>query len=1008
VHPRLRRLIAGAGAACLTASAVCFASEGALRAAPLLGIRLRLPFMAPQTALDVPAPTPVPLPSDKPSALPARRSMLGQGPIVLTGTGTYQLGINRSSRNGLATGYDNYSSALSVGIERRTEQSAINVTSGFGYGGNGLAVGTMIVGYRTPRYSLSYGQVTGPSDSQLQIGGFARGMSLSVPLRNGDVSYLVSTANQQLDNGITYRVYGIRRNLSALGGYLSMGGYYGAAEQGRGRETIADLGFRHYGAKLSTDTELALSNTGGVAGVATGTRLAGAFQADLQGKSVFTTANVRFDPAGFQTLTGTLDGGLSASLAVRKQSPWFGDIAMSLSHLDDRTDASVSHDDRITITGGRSWGKIGLQYVTGLDASRTDAGSTLQHTSAVTLSESFKDLALFETVQAASTSGATGAAGQRQVSLGLTRPMFGGTFAYQVARSTTTGGESLGSDTAHSFSYHRPVGRKLDLQFTQTFEHTDNNGALTGLRETGVSLVRRLSPVVAIQVSASYFQQTGLGGGRGTIFAASLVGPFGFGQSQTVGRANPNLPAVIRGLVTFSTSANPFAYNQSPQRGYNNALIILDGKVTQRTDAGGEFEFRFVPQGTHTLRIDPATISPGLIADREYATITVQGGQTTTIQFNVGNFAGVAGTVLAQEKDGQKHPLGGVGIAVDGIQAGFTTADGHYQVGRLSPGAHTVTLVDATVPSTVAFLDDKKRTVTVTPGTLTAVNFVATQLGSISGTVLAPSDGGFGQLVGLHNVYVVADPGDHAAITDDDGTFILDNMAPGSYTLTVDKDTIPDGLSVLTGPDGPLAISGGASLSGVIFKLGAAAKDVVYTFNDGKRQAIQVLVDPVSAPPGASLRIRATSNAKDLKGLFVESDVFGTFPLRLDPRQGAWLGTVIVPPLAKGDYAMTVTAKRKDVNDGSALVPIDPAIPLFAVRINPRTPQAGQTVKVTLKTLGAVEQGDTVLFEDGYKLVLPRSAGRVFTFDMRVWRKGLPYVATIVTKRGQNYPLTLH
>jgi hypothetical protein len=512
---------------------------------------------------------------------------------------------------------------------------------------------------------------------------------------------------------------------------------------------------------------------------------------------------------------------------------------------------------------------------------------------------------------------------------------------------------------------------------------------------------------VAVQMQGGFFHQTGIGGGSGTVFSASLVGPFGFGQQQTQGRANPNLPAVIRGLVTFSTSSTPFAYNQSPTRGYNNALVILDGKVTQRTDSAGEFEFRFVPQGTHTLRIDPATISPGMIADREYASVTVLGGQTTTIQFNVGNFAGIGGTVFVQEQNGVKRPLGGLSILIDGLQTVSTTADGHYQVGRLGTGAHTVQIVESTVPSTVAFLGDKKRTVTVTPGTLTQLEFIATPLGSISGTVLAPSDGGFGQLVGLHNVYVVAQPGEHAVITDDDGTFILDNMAPGTYTLTVDPDTVPEGLSVLSGPEGPLSIGGGASIAGVVFKLGAGAKDVVYTFNDGKRESIQVVAEPASVPPGAQLRIRASTNAKDVKGLFVESDVFGAFALKFDPHRGVWLGTTTVPSLTKGDYAVTITARRKDVKDGSALVPVDPAIPLFAFRMTPSAPQAGQTVKVTMKSLAGVEEGDTLVFEDGYKIALPRPTGRVFSFDMRIWRKGLPYGGNVVTKRGPTFSVTL-
>jgi len=1024
VRPVLRRAFAAAGAACLTASAYCLASDTALRAAPLLAANLRLPFAAPRLALDTPAVAPSPDPSPIPSpvavaipaaapiavgtAAPRRRRWLGEGPIVLKGDGTYQLGVNRTSRNGIGIAADNYSSALSMVVERRTEQSAVSVSSAFGYGAGAFNTGSLLVGYRTPKYALSYGQVTGPSDSQLQIGGLARGVGLALPLRSGDLSFLAATATQP--DTETYRVYGMRRSWNGLGGFLSAAEYFGASESGGGRQWMTDLGYHRYGAKLSTDTEIAVASNRDVNGVADGAQLATAFHADLQGKSTSATLGVRYDPMGFQTLTGPLDGGFSGDLTLRRHSERFGDVDVDFGHTDQRLagGSSIEHDNRLTLSGGRSWKNFGVQYVGGLEGQRGDGGSaTLQRMAAVTFSETLRGFSLFETYQATSVGGA-GSAGQHQLAVGASRQLLGGLAAYQFAQSAQNGGASVGTGVSQSLSYRRSIGKKLDAEITQTLQTTSNNAVRSSITDTAVSLVRRLSNVVALQVGADVFHQTGLGGGSGTGFHASLVGPFGFGQpAQSTGRANPNLPAVVRGVVTYSQSATPFAATAPTLHGYNNALVILDGRITQRTDSAGEFEFRFVRPGSHTIRLDPATIQPGLISDREYQTVTLQGGQTTSIQFSVGNFAGVAGTVTAADANGQKHGLGGVGIAIDGIQAVVTAPDGHYAVGRLSPGAHTVEIVEATLPTTVAFVSDKKKTVTVTPGTSTPLNFVATSLGSIAGNVVAPADGGFGQLVGLKNVYVVAEPGEHAVITDDDGAFLMDNMPPGTYTLSVDADTIPEGLGVLSGPDGAVALEGGATVSGIIFKLGAAAKNVVYTFNDGKRQAITVTTDPAIVPPGGLLRIQARSSAKDLKALAVESDVFGGFPLRLDPRLGVWTGAVIVPSLVKGDYALSVTAHRKDVTDASALIPVDPRIPLFAYRISPRNPEPGHTIRVTLKSVAPIDEGDAVLFEDGYKIVLPKPTGHVFGFDMRLWHKGLPYSASVVTKRGQSYPLSL-
>ena len=37
---------------------------------------------------------------------------------------------------------------------------------------------------------------------------------------------------------------------------------------------------------------------------------------------------------------------------------------------------------------------------------------------------------------------------------------------------------------------------------------------------------------------------------------------------------------------------------------------------------------------------------------------------------------------------------------------------------------------------------------------------------------------------GVPNVYVVAEPGEHAAINEDDGSYIIDNLPPGDYTVS--------------------------------------------------------------------------------------------------------------------------------------------------------------------------------------------------------------------------------
>ena len=1019
MHPVVRRTIAGAGAACLALSAVCFATEGAVRAAPLLGVTLRLPFFEARRPASPVAAAPSPSPSPTVASLaiaepatapaPARKRharFLGEGPIVLQGDGTYQLAFSRSTRDSLATGYNNYSTALTLSAQRRTEQTSLVMSSVFGYGAQGISTGGLIVGYNTPKYGLTYGAVAGPGDTQLQIGGFARGVGLTIPLRGGDIALLSSTTTVQSD---TYRIYGLRRTWDAFGGFVALAVYNGSDESSAGREHITDLSYHRFGARLSTDTELAVSTTRNVAGISDGSRFAGAFRADLQGGSSFATLSLRDVPTGLNTLTGILDGGFQGDLALHRHSDFLGDVSLDLGHIDDSASGLVSHDNHLILSGGKTWKILGVQYTSQLDQMREGGASTITRSDALAFNQNVGKLNLFQTFQVSAVTGGNGNARQQQVAVGAAREMLGGMVAAQFTRNNSTGDGALASfGNVEQLTYRRRVGRKLDLQLSQAEQTQTTSGITARVLDTAVTLIRRLSPVLSLQAGIDRFHQTGLGAGSGNTVNVSLIGPFGFGPPQIgyQGKANPHLPAVIRGVVSIAGATGTVAYRAQAQRPLANALVVLDGGQSERTDSTGSFEFRFVQAGPHSVRLDPATVPGGLIPDREVQTVNAQGGMIATVTFDVGNFAGVSGAVQVQETDGKLHPLGGIGVAVDGIQAAVTAPDGRYSLGRLSIGPHTVSVVDATLPSTLALTGDAKRTVNVAAGTTVHVDFTAAGLGKITGQVEAPGDGGFGSLVGLQNVYIVAQPGEHAVITDETGTFVLDNLPAGRYTLTVDPDTIPDGLSVLSGPDGPIDVVPAAAVSGVIFKLGEGAKNVVFTFNNGKKGAVTVSVLPTAAAPGALVHVTARTQ-KDVHALAVQSDVFGNFPLAFDKQSATWNGAVVVPHLQKGDYAMTVTANRPDVADGEALVAVDPAMPLFSLRFSPLHPQPGATMRVALRAFAPVAEGDVVTFEDGYHVKLPKPRGGVFGFDIRLWRKGLPYNATITTKKGDSFPLSV-
>lgn len=1000
VHKPARRALRGLGLASLAVGVSLMAPNLIVVAAnPLLAIRWHLPFIqAAAVEIPTPASTSSPIPRQ-------HRGFLGDGPVVLRGTGNVGLGFNAYSRDGSNIAQNNISSGFNLQLERRTAESSVTLSQPFGYATGGTSVGQLLFGYRTPLYSLSYGSVTAPGESLIGLGGFARGVSLTMPRRNGDLSFIASTASQA--DGTAYRIYGVRRNINVRRGVLQSTALFGKAERGPGLESFVDLLYRRSGRTITSTSEIALSRTKSVAGLSDGNRLALAFHADAGSGAGFLSVDTKFIPNGIATLQSSIPPGLDVDVAYRRALRHIGNVSLDVAHDDTKLALdNATHIDRASFTIGRPIGAGSIQVVESLSRVRDASTSALSKQLGITLQQQIRGTSYSMTFQNSSVGGTGGDARQSQIGLAVGRTVFGGSLAFGSTYSTIASPESAASLFANNVTYSRPIGKKAVFSLTESILSNRSPGTVTSTAATTtLSLSRQISRSIAISTSSSITKQSGLGAGTATSFSAAVSGPINFGQTNRfTGKSNPNIPAIIRGSVSqITVASSPYDLSSTP-RGYNNVLVVLDGRQTQRTDSTGQFEFRFVPQGTHTVSIEPATLGPGVIADNNSNTVRVLGGQTVDMLFTVGNFAGVTGRVSVQ-RNGVTTGLAGVSVLVDNTRSTTTGPDGRYAIGQLVAGAHTVSITELSIPSNVV-IPTLSKSVSVANGIATPVDFVGETLGSIGGTVLFESGGGFGDFVGAKDVYVVAQPGEHAGITSESGMFLLDNLPPGTYTLEVDKDTLPEGQSVISGPTDPIVVNGGGSVGGVVFKLGAAAKDVVFTFNNGKKQPVVVDVSPLAAPPGAILDIVARTSA-EVKALVVESDVFGNFPLKYMKDEKEWRASVIVPPLAKGNYSLTVSAKTKNVGDGEALIAINPALPLAIARTNPIHPKPGQTVRVTAKILGPVEEGDAIHFEDGYTIQLPKGKNRIFTFDVRIWSKGLPYSGVVSTKRNGTFAFSL-
>ncbi|MDE2573521.1 MAG: hypothetical protein KGM44_13485 [bacterium] len=957
-----------------------------------------------------PAPQATPPANESPApraTLPpaTRRGMLGRSPLRFSALGGFDLGSHHTSTTASLAANDVVGVSFLLMLERRTEQTSLSIQDPVGYTTGVSNVGQIQAAYRAPKYALTYGALTGPSDSQIGIGGFARGLELRLPRKNGELDLLGAAATQA--NGEGFRALGLRRQYYLRSnGLLTDTLIYSRGEQSGATNTIADASFQRYGTHLTENLEAALDRTRSIGGAPNGTRVAAAAQFNAPVKRGYASLTLRSLPNGFTTLTGVQPADRAWDLTLQRSVGRLATLLVDLGRDDSLAAGSWNRTTRRNLSFSQPLGTSSISLIESYSRAASGGQVTVNRSDGITANETAKGFSLSETVQRASAATSGGIASQTQESLTVGHTLGNGFVQFQGVRGHSSSGGIATAQRQELFSYVRHLGPRTDLTFSEQLTSNDTGGVLTTQRSTGIGVIRRISPVVALNITATRSNQTGLGAGAASTINVDLIGPLSFGGARYSGRANPNLPATVTGHVYLVTSNLGNGSASFGQRGVGNVLVLLDGATPVRTDIDGGYEFRFVKQGFHTISIVQATIANGLIADRGQAGVEVAGGQTVTVDFGVGQFAGIDGHLYAKSAKGSQ-PVAGVSIVVDGGRHVTTGPDGAYQIGGLLPGTHQVAIVVDSLPAGVQLQGAPQRTVQVTQGRLSSVDFTAVPLGSISGHVLSAGDRGFGNLQGAKNVYVVADPGGYAAITNDDGGFLLDNVPPGTYKIEVDAETIPDGESVIQGPDGPVQVFGGTDTGGVVFKLGSAPKSVVFSFDNGKKAAVAVSVRPDRAPPGAAVRVIVHTSEQHPSAVTQQSDAFGSFALRFDAKLKAWVGAFVVPILQAGDYALRVSVEGSQHGVGDASITVDPKLPLIETHVMTHRPQPGNSIAVTAKIVAPVEPGDVVRFEDGYTFKLPAPRGQLYAFDVRLWARGLPYRGSVENNAGKKFSFVL-
>ena len=977
------------------------------------------------TTVDQPVPTPAPTPT--PAPCPSRhRSWLGSGPVNFSGNGGLDLGEHQTSSSaGFSQDQSEVGLSMLLELSRRSQQTSLVIDQGIGGSQSQYTLSQVNLAYTTPKYEASFGVVNGPNDTQLSSGSYNRGLMVTIPHGASEIDLIAARTTGS--SGQSFSVGGLRHSDALPHGLLfSQAVYFARGDQDGGNDALVDLALGRYKAGDTIRGELAVSSAHGILGVPDGTHAAYALHADLSGRLSSTSLAFTSIPDDFASLGQVQYAQRSFLAGWRRTLHAGGDVTAQLSTVSSNVGGQTSATQLET-------GDLDLPFLfhgtmnvnESLQLSSADGENSISRTGGVSLNEllggtglsqtasftSYGSNGTAESVQAGSpTSGS-----QSQYQVTLSRALFHGYLTSQYSRNiySASGAQTILNDGG--FSYDHPFGRKADLGFTYDVQRVSNRSAdalaptpgLLGQSTATFSLTRRLSSVVAVRVLEGLTSQYGAGGGHARYLNVDLVGPLAIGNAaRYTGRGNPNLPAIVTGHVYIVQASS--SYGLVGSRGIPNVLVTLDGGITQRTDANGAYQFQFVKAGLHTMTLSDATLPVGSIADTSTQSFTVQGGQVATVDFAAGAFAGVGGFVEAQG-GGANQAIPGVDIVVDGQFHGYTDPTGHYQIGHLQPGRHTVELVTDALPATVELAGSADQNVDVVEGKIATVNWMLEGLGSIQGSVLFADNAGFGNLVGARNIYVVAEPGDHAGITDEDGNFDLDNIPSGDYTLSIDADTIPDGQGIIQQPDGTVTVTANNAVQGLVFKLGPVAKAVIFGFNgSASAPATSANVSPSRVPDGAMVDLVVTTTQKHVVAASAHAPGFGSFALHKGHKAGQWVARVFVPEtIAPGQQSLHVTLTGGKGGSADALLTIDPKIPLVVVRSQPSHPHPGDLVQVVMRILADVGEGDKVYFEDGQSVQLGSPSGRVYVINVRMWSRPGPYQGLLITRRGQRLQFTI-
>ncbi len=250
--------------------------------------------------------------------------------------------------------------------------------------------------------------------------------------------------------------------------------------------------------------------------------------------------------------------------------------------------------------------------------------------------------------------------------------------------------------------------------------------------------------------------------------------------------------------------------------------------VTVDTDANGVYLVDRLPAGLTSVSYDVADLGPGLVpgsdlddGDARLTTVTLAADEDKRdVDFAVIGDATLRGIVYQDtDGDGIQDPgepgIGGVIIEVvfagpDGpvLITTTTNPDGSWSLPTVPPGDYVTTVVASSVPAGLVPSTPIDVSTVVPAGGEGVANNGFVPAGSIGDTVYSDTNGNGVRDPGEPGVpgvtITVTGPNGTVVtvVTGADGIYVVDNLAPGTYVVRVDTNSLPPGVIVRVDPDG--------------------------------------------------------------------------------------------------------------------------------------------------------------------------------------------------------------